>query len=126
MRFFWGGFLGGLSSFIFHGHKEAKGTVMASVRLSMDSFWKVGVKKGWWRGVKWGGDVMLFTVGLGVINVVYDADREAVDDEMVARGIRFLRGEGRGRERIKKADYDEEEDGVDVKGEEEEQRKKMD
>ena len=64
---------------------------MASVRASMDSFWKVGVKRGWWRGVK-GGDVLLFVVGLAVINGVYERDDEAVDG-MVRKGVRFLRGE---------------------------------
>ena len=64
---------------------------MASVRLSMDSFWKVGVKRGWWKGIK-GGDVLLFTAGLAMINVVHDRDEEAVD-KLVGKGIRFLRGE---------------------------------
>lgn len=91
LRFFWGGFLGGLFAFVFHGHAEARDTVMASVRLSIDSLWKVGIKKRWWKGVK-GGDVILFAAGLAVINAIYDRDEEAMD-KMVRRGIRFLRGE---------------------------------
>ena len=64
---------------------------MASVRASMGSFWKVGVKRGWWRGVK-EGDVLLLVVSLAIINGVYERDDGAVDG-MVRKGVGFLRGE---------------------------------
>lgn len=63
---------------------------MYSIRLSIDSLWKVGKKKGWWKGVR-GGDVMVFVAGLGVINVVYEKNKEAVGG--VGKGVGWLRGE---------------------------------
>ena len=67
-----------------HGH------FLYSIRLSIDSLWKVGKKKGWWKGVR-GGDVMVFVAGLGVINVVYEKNKEAVGG--VGKGVGWLRGE---------------------------------
>ena len=42
-----------------------------AARTSVDSLWKVGVKRRWWRPVK-AGDVWLFVASLAVYNIVYD------------------------------------------------------
>lgn len=70
------------------GHENA----MYTTRLSLDSLWKVGRKKGWWRGVK-GGDVGLFVVALAVFSVLWDSQRTffAKDSNMAV--IRLLRGD---------------------------------
>ena len=66
---------------------------MASVRLSVDSLWKVGVKRGWWKGVR-NGDVWVFVLGLMVVNTVYEVDPKAVSGGVVRKGLGVLRGEG--------------------------------
>ena len=81
--------MGGLWAFVDRDGGRAR--VMYSVRTSIDSFWKVGKKRGWWRAVK-GGDVAVFVVGLALMNVVYDRRREAVDSGM-GKGLAYLRGE---------------------------------
>ena len=59
----------------------------------MDSLWKVGRKRGWWRGVR-GGDVLVFVVGLAVLNVVGEVREGVVEDGGVRVVMRVLRGEG--------------------------------
>ena len=61
------------------------------MRLSVDSAWKVGVKRGYWKGVK-GGDVALFVLGLAVVNVVYEKRRGVIGGG-VGKGVGWLRGE---------------------------------
>jgi hypothetical protein len=89
-RFFLGGFLGGLWAFI---DKEAgRGNYLYSVRLSLNSLWKVGVKRGWWKGIK-GGDVWLFVAALAAVNVVYTKDVHALRSSALRTVIAGLRGE---------------------------------
>ena len=66
---------------------------MASARLSIDSLWKVGVKRGWWKGVR-NGDVWVFVLGLMLLNTVYEVDPKAVSGGLVRKGLGVLRGEG--------------------------------
>lgn len=61
--------------------------------MSLDSFWKVGVKRGWWKGVK-GGDVMLFAASLALIDALYETQPKAVRGAMIRKGMGVLRGEG--------------------------------
>lgn len=65
---------------------------MYSVRLSLDSAWKVGVKRKLWRGVR-GGEVGLFVLGLAALGAVYEVDKEAVRGGLVRKAVGFLRGE---------------------------------
>ena len=82
--------MGGLWAFV--DRKGGKGQVLYSVRLSVDSLWKVGVKRGLWRGLK-GGDVVVFVAGLGMVNVVYEKRKGAIKEKGVRKGIGWLRGE---------------------------------
>ena len=91
-RWFLGGFIGGLWSFL--ERKNGRGQYLYSVRMSIDSVWKVGVKKGWWREGK-NGDVSVFVIGLMLLNVIYEINPSAVDSSIVRGGIAMLRGEGR-------------------------------
>ena len=70
------------------GHENA----MYTTRLSLDSLWKVGRKRGWWKGVR-GGDVGMFVVALAVFSILFDAQRSlfAKDSSMLL--IRLLRGD---------------------------------
>ncbi|KAL8992778.1 MAG: hypothetical protein Q9169_006847 [Polycauliona sp. 2 TL-2023] len=90
-RWFLGGFLGGLWAFL--ERKGGQSSFLYSARMSMDSTWKVGKKRGWWNGIK-GGDLGVFVVGLMVINMIYERDASAVQGGMVRKGLGYLRGEG--------------------------------
>jgi len=89
-RWFWGGFLAGMFAFL--ERRGGRGNFLYSVRLSMDSLWKVGRKRGWWRGFR-GGDVWLFVLGLGAINVIYERDMDVVKGGGMRMGVGWLRGE---------------------------------
>jgi len=88
-RWFVGGFLGGLWAFV--DRQGGRGQVLYSVRVSVDSMWKVGKKRGWWKGVQ-GGDVAVFVASLALINVVYETRKGAVD-KGIGKGVGWLRGE---------------------------------
>lgn len=83
--------LGGLFSWIVRN--DARGEFLHSARSSLDSLWKVGKKRGWWKGVK-GGDVGLFVVSLMAINVVYERDARSLRSGTIRKGVSSLRGEG--------------------------------
>lgn len=90
-RWFVGGFLGGMWAFL--ERKGGRGNALYTARLSIDSLWKVGVKRGWWRGVK-NGDVLLFVASLAVINGVYEKRPRAVAGPSVRKSLGMLRGDG--------------------------------
>ena len=66
---------------------------MYTARLSIDSFWKVGTKRGWWRGVK-NGDVLLFVLSLATVNALYEISPRSVNSGVARMGLGVLRGEG--------------------------------
>ncbi len=63
-----------------------------ATRMSVDSLWKVGVKHGWWKGIR-GGDVMLFVAGLALLNIVYELRAKVVDDKGMQLVMKVLRGD---------------------------------
>lgn len=90
-RFFLGGLLGGSFQFFDRttaGHANA----MYAARTSVDSLWKVGVKRKWWRPIK-GGDVYLFVAALAMINVCFDVGGEKIRKDRVMGLVKVLRGE---------------------------------
>ncbi|KAK5128442.1 hypothetical protein LTR85_003110 [Meristemomyces frigidus] len=90
-RWFLGGFIGGLWAFVArHGERS---NFLYSSRVSIDSLYKVGKKRGWWCGVK-DGDVLVFVASLALLNVVYEARAGAVKGPVVRKGVSMLRGEG--------------------------------
>ncbi|KAF7443828.1 hypothetical protein A1F94_009922 [Pyrenophora tritici-repentis] len=68
-RWFLGGFVGGLWGFL--ARSAGRGNYLYMARLSIDSAWKVGVKRRWWKAIK-NGDVCLFVVSLAVVNALYE------------------------------------------------------
>lgn len=90
-RWFLGGFAGGMWAYL--EREGGKGSFMYSARASVDSAWKVGRKRGWWRGVS-GGDVGLFMLAMAVVGWVYEARPGAVEGAWVRRGLGVARGEG--------------------------------
>ncbi|KAI9804841.1 MAG: hypothetical protein M1825_001210 [Sarcosagium campestre] len=89
-RFFLGGFIGGLWAFL--ERRSGRGQFLYTARMSIDSAWKVAVKRGWVRGVR-DGDVWLFVASLAAINVVFDVDPAAVTSGIMRRGLEGLRGD---------------------------------
>ena len=90
-RWFLSGFMGGLWAFV--ARSKERGNFLYSVRLSIDSFYKVGKKRGWWRGVR-NGDVLLFVASLALLDSVYEVQPGAVRGAMIRKGMGVLRGEG--------------------------------
>jgi hypothetical protein len=90
-RWFLGGFLGGLWAFL--ERKKGRANFLYTLRMSIDSLWKVGVKKGWWRGIK-DGDVLLFVISLATMNVLYEVSPRSVNSGVARKGLGVLRGEG--------------------------------
>jgi len=91
-RFFLGGLLGGLFQ-LFDRTPAGHMNTLYAARTSVDSFWKVGVKHGWWKGIR-GGDVWLFVAALALVNVVYDVGKAtAVRKDSAMMMIKVLRGE---------------------------------
>jgi hypothetical protein len=90
-RWFFGGFAGGLWAFV--ARTGERGNFLYSARLSIDSLWKVGRKRGWWRGVR-NGDVLLFVASLALLDVVYEVKPDAVQGGALRKGMSVMRGEG--------------------------------
>lgn len=59
----------------------------------MDSLWKVGVKRGWWKGWK-NGDVFVFIASLALIQSIYETNPKAVSGGVVRKSLSMLRGDG--------------------------------
>ena len=79
---------------------------MYSTRASIDSLWKVGIKRGWWRSRR-NGDVWVFVGSLMLLNTVYEINPGAVRSGLVRKVLGMLRGEGwvdRARLRPERAD----------------------
>lgn len=90
-RFFLGGFFGGCFQFL-DRTTAGRGNSLYATRVSVDSLWKVGVKHGWWKGVK-GGDVVVFVLGLALTHAVYELQDKAVEDKGMKTILRLLRGD---------------------------------
>ncbi|KAK6613782.1 hypothetical protein H4I96_00103 [Botrytis cinerea] len=85
------GALGGLWGFVVR--KDARSEFLYSARASMDSLWKVGKKRGWWKGIK-GGDVWIFVISLMAIEMAYERDGRALRSGMLRKMLSGMRGEG--------------------------------
>ncbi len=90
-RFFLGGFAAGLWAWVERRH--GRSVFLYSARMSVDSLWKVGVKRRWWRAMK-GGDVWVFVLALMLSGVVYERDARAIKEGNWRKGISWVRGEG--------------------------------
>lgn len=99
-RFALAGFLGGLWSFI--DYSSGRSNFLYSTRLSIISLWKVGVKRGWWRGVK-NGDVAIFVASLAVMASVHEWRREALGGagKWIVKGLRGEEGGRRLKDEVK-------------------------
>lgn len=64
-----------------------------SARASVNSLWKVGVKRRWWRAMK-GGDLWVFVLALMITGVVYERDAKAIQQNSFRKGVSWVRGEG--------------------------------
>ncbi|MCJ1310790.1 hypothetical protein MMC25_004457 [Agyrium rufum] len=89
-RWFWGGFIGGMWAFV--DRKNSRGNVMYSVRASLESVWKVGVKHGWWKSGK-NLDLWILMMGMMLLNVIYESNPEAVSSGILKKGLALMRGD---------------------------------
>ncbi|GAB1316160.1 Transmembrane protein 135 N-terminal domain-containing protein [Madurella fahalii] len=92
-RFWLGGFAAGLWAALEQGRQGSRGVFLASFKASVESLWKVGVKRRWWRAMR-GGDVWVFVAALMLTGVVYERDARAVREAGWRKGISWVRGEG--------------------------------
>lgn len=113
-RFFLGGFFAGLWAWVERRH--GRGVFIYSARASVDSLWKVGVKRRWWKAMR-GGDVWVFVLALMVTGVVYERDARAIREGEWRKGMSWVRGEGW---RDWGADEESDDDGDDKKKDKEE------
>ncbi|KAI1816576.1 hypothetical protein GGS20DRAFT_216015 [Poronia punctata] len=90
-RFFLGGFLAGMWAFV--ERREGRNIFLYTARTSVDSLWKVGVKRRWWRAMR-GGDVWLFALALAITGAVYERDARAIREASVRKGISWMKGTG--------------------------------
>lgn len=90
-RWILGGALGGMWAFI--ERKTGRANFLFSTRLSLDSIWQVGVKRGWWKSVK-NGDVLLFVASLMAMQTIYEVDPKAINSPVVRKVLSLLRGDG--------------------------------
>lgn len=92
-RFWLGGFAAGLWAVLEQGRQGSRGVFLSSFKASVESLWKVGVKRRWWRAMR-GGDVWVFVAALMLTGVVYERDARAVKEAGWRKGISWVRGEG--------------------------------
>ncbi|KAF7197602.1 hypothetical protein HII31_01105 [Pseudocercospora fuligena] len=90
-RLFLGGFLGGMWAWV--ARSQERDNFLYSMRLSIDSLYKVGKKRGWWKGLT-NGDVLLFVASLAMINFVYEIQPSAVQGGLIRKVMSTHRGEG--------------------------------
>jgi len=90
-RWLLSGFLAGAWAFVDRG--AGRSNFMYSARLSLDSLWKVGKKRRWWKGVR-GGDVWLFVASLCMINVLFERRPMAVQGAAVRKALGVFRAQG--------------------------------
>ncbi|KAK4150652.1 hypothetical protein C8A00DRAFT_17861 [Chaetomidium leptoderma] len=117
-RFFLGGFLAGFWALLEHGRKggsSSRGVFLSSAKVSVESLWKVGVKRRWWRAMR-GGNVWVFVAALMLTGVVYERDATAVREGAWRKGISWVRGEGWKDWGMEEEEEDEDEDGEDGEG----------
>lgn len=90
-RFFLGGFFAGLWAWI--ERRNGRGFFLYSARASVDSLWKVGVKRRWWKSMK-GGDVWVFMLALMVTGVVHEKNAQAIREANWRKGMSWVQGQG--------------------------------
>ena len=89
-RWFWGGFTSGFWAFLLK--EQGRSQFLYSFRMSAESMWKLGVKKGYWRPGRTG-DVWLGVAGLVLLNAVYDHNPDAFTSTIFRRGLKMMRGD---------------------------------
>ncbi|KAG5301730.1 hypothetical protein I7I48_01839 [Histoplasma ohiense] len=90
-RFYLSGALAGLP-FAFAGNGN-RSMFLYFFRIAVDSAWKVGTKRGVWRGGK-GGDLFVFVASWALIGVLLEKNPGAVDGAGLRKIFAWLRGDG--------------------------------
>ncbi|KAK4162837.1 hypothetical protein QBC43DRAFT_214517 [Cladorrhinum sp. PSN259] len=111
-RIFLGGFLAGLWAIIEQKRSASRNIFLHTTKMSLESFWKVGVKRRWWRAMR-GGDVWVFVAALMLTGVVYERDAKAIKEGGWRKGLSWVRGEGWRDWGVEVEEEEEEEEGRD-------------
>jgi len=90
-RFFLSGALGGLPFALVAGG-SSRANFLYFFRLAIDSAWKVGVKRGLWRGFK-GGEVLIFVASWGLIGSLLESNPNAVTGSGMRKSLAWMRGD---------------------------------
>ncbi|KKZ57819.1 hypothetical protein EMCG_05570 [[Emmonsia] crescens] len=91
-RFYLSGALGGLP-FAFLAGDGNRSMFLYFFRVAVDSAWKVGTKRGVWRGWK-GGDLFVFVASWALIGALLEKNPGAVDGGGLRKVFAWLRGDG--------------------------------
>ena len=89
-RWFLGGFMAGFWAFLERegGHSQS----FYSFRLSLDSLWKVGVKRKWWKA-HGSGDVLVIVASLMILNTIHEVSPSAIKSRLIKKGLQFAKGD---------------------------------
>ncbi|KAL9056112.1 MAG: hypothetical protein Q9162_003175 [Coniocarpon cinnabarinum] len=90
-RWYVSGFVAGLAGWIERGGDA--GNFLYSARMAVDSLWKVGKKRRWWKGLA-GGDVLVFWASMALLGGVYQRKPEAVEGPLIRKTLGLFRGDG--------------------------------
>lgn len=91
-RFYLSGALAGLP-FAFASGVTQRSHSLYFFRLAVDSAWKVGVKRGLWRGYK-GGDLCLIVVSWALIGSILEGRPNSVPGSGIRKVLAWLKGDG--------------------------------
>ena len=88
-RWFLGGFVSGLWAFV--DRKNGRSQFLYSFRISLDSIWKLGIKKRWWKGDK-NVDVWVIVMSLMVFNSIHDLNPDAITPGLLRKTLASMKG----------------------------------
>ncbi|OJD16083.1 hypothetical protein AJ78_03716 [Emergomyces pasteurianus Ep9510] len=91
-RFYLSGALGGLP-FACLARDGNRSLFLYFFRVAVDSAWKVGTKRGVWRGWK-GGDLFVFVASWALIGALLEKNPSSVDGARLRKVFAWLRGDG--------------------------------
>lgn len=89
-RFYLSGALGGLP-FMFLGNSRS--TFQYFFRAAVDSAWKAGVKRGFWKGWR-GGELWVIVLGWALMGAIMETRPSAVQGRGLRKGLAWMKGDG--------------------------------
>ncbi|KAK2737356.1 hypothetical protein FQN57_007534 [Myotisia sp. PD_48] len=91
-RFYLSGALAGLPFALLNGASH-RSHFLYIFRQAVESGWKVGVKRGFWRGYR-GGDLCVLVASWALMGVLLERRPAAVGDATLRKGLGWMKGDG--------------------------------